>query len=424
MAREETISPTIHGQRPTARAAIETATNRPRSLYIHVPFCFHKCHYCDFYSFVDSRDRQPAFTEALERELVALAPFAGPVETIFIGGGTPTLLRPDLWRRLLQTLRERYDLSRLREFTVECNPETAASELFDVLAAGGVDRLSVGAQSFETRHLETLERWHEPRSVGRALELARSAGITRRSLDLIYAIPGQTLEEWEHDLRTAIALGVDHLSAYALTYEPNTAMAMRLKRGDIAAAPEELEATMQQRAVDVLADAGLERYEVSNFARLDGPGGGRSLHNLAYWRGESWLAAGPSASGHLRATTDGWSGGWRWKNVPRLTDWMDAVEQTGWSPVVDLEAPDPARGIAERIMLGLRLSEGIDALRLERAAARIDRGNELRAAVEAERRAGRVTRRGDRLVLSSEGWLFADGVAAELMASVSGDENL
>ena len=204
----------LHGQ----------GTPCPRSLYLHIPFCFHKCHYCDFYSLVDSRDRQEPFVERLEQEIRALGPLAGakPLQTIFVGGGTPTLLRPLLWERLLGVLHEIFTFGPQDcEFSVECNPETASAELFDILVQGGVNRLSIGCQSFDPTHLATLERWHDPASVACAIELARSAGIARLSLDLIFAIPGQTLEQWETDLRRALDFGITHLSCYCLTYEPN-----------------------------------------------------------------------------------------------------------------------------------------------------------------------------------------------------------
>lgn len=419
MSRPERISATIKGQRPTARGALESAHTPARSLYLHIPFCFHKCHYCDFYSIVDTGDRHAAFVDTLTRELETLARFASePIETIFVGGGTPTLLAPALWQRLLGEMARLFDLAPIRrgegEFTIECNPETATPELFDVLVAGGVNRISIGAQSFNETHLKTLERWHDPASVQRALALAASAGIERRSVDLIYAIPGQTLEEWDEDIDRTLELGVGHISAYALTYEPNTAMTMRLRLGDFDAVDEDLEAEMFQRTHERLSGAGFERYEVSNYARR-GAQSGPSRHNLAYWRSESWLAAGPSASGHLRTN----EGGWRWKNAPRLTDWERGVADGGLSPVDDLEPPDPARALAERIMLGLRLTEGLDAPALDADAANLGAGKALAAAEERERRAGRLARRGGRLVLTESGWLHADAVAAELMASLS-----
>src|SRR5690606_26072295 len=269
----------IHlGQRPGATPAgslspilaapdLREALPRPRSLYLHIPFCFHKCHYCDFYSIVDNRDRQEAFAARLGRELVALAPLAAPqpLRTIFVGGGTPTLLRRDLWEGLLKVLADNYDLAEIRagrgEFTVECNPETATPELMATLRQGGVNRLSVGAQSFDPRHPKTLERWHDPAHVGRAPELARGAGVERTSLDLSLAMPGQTLAEWGEDLRRGVELGVDHMSCYSLTYEPNTAMTKRMQRGDFAPADEDLEADMYELTVETLGAAGLERYE-------------------------------------------------------------------------------------------------------------------------------------------------------------------
>ncbi len=422
MDRSETISATIGGQRPTARDALASPHAPARSLYLHVPFCFHKCHYCDFYSIVDTGDRHEAFVRTLVRELETLAPYAtAPIETIFVGGGTPTLLAPAHWRELLSHLHRLFDLAPIRsgagEFTIECNPETATPELFDVLVAGGVNRVSIGAQSFNETHLATLERWHDPASVPRALAVAAAAGVERRSVDLIYAIPGQTLAEWEDDLSRALALdpGVGHVSAYALTYEPNTAMTMRLRLGDFEAIDEDLEASMFEHTARRLSAAGFERYEVSNFARTDAAGG-PSRHNLAYWRGGSWLAAGPSASGHVRTE----QGGWRWKNAPRLTDWQRGVEATGFSPVDDLEPPDPARALAETIMLGLRLSEGLDADDTLARARAIGAADAMDDAIRAETDAGRLEFRAGRLVLSDAGWLHADGVAGELMASLLG----
>jgi len=276
----DTAIPVLGQRRRSAREALcaggfprsPTWDSGPvRSLYIHVPFCFHKCHYCDFYSLVDTRDRQGPFVERLIRELTALAPWAGgqPLRTIFVGGGTPSLLRVELWERLLAALRERFDLSGMHpdgpgEFTVECNPETVTPELMATLAAGGVNRVSVGAQSFDERHLKTLERWHNPENVGRAIELARAAGVPRQSVDLIFGIPGQTLEEWASDLGRALALGTTHLSCYNLTYEAGTAMTARLKRGEFSPADEDVEVAMYAHTLECLRGAGIDRYEVSN----------------------------------------------------------------------------------------------------------------------------------------------------------------
>lgn len=394
-------------QRPaeTARGPLSAAggTDPVRSLYLHVPFCTHKCHYCDFYSIVDPRDRRAAFVDRMGRELAALAARTRgePLRSVFVGGGTPSLLGPALWRRLLETLRRHYDLSSPDlEFTVECNPESVTRELMDVLADGGVNRVSIGAQSFDRRHLGMLERRHDPENVERAVGLARDAGIARQSVDLIFGIPGQTPAEWERDLRRALALGTSHLSCYNLTYEPGTAMTARLRRGEFDPAREDDEIEMFRSARRLLREAGLERYEISNYARP----GHECRHNLAYWRQDQWLAAGPGAAAHVA--------GHRWKNVPRLDDYL-AVDDDGFAPIMDHEPPDPGRARRERIMTGLRLAEGLDP------AAVLDgpgRGDLLTVARGYERR-GLLTMDSARWRLTEAGVFLADRIAADLMAA-------
>ncbi|MGE3321322.1 MAG: radical SAM family heme chaperone HemW [Phycisphaerales bacterium] len=396
------------------------------SLYVHVPFCFHKCHYCDFYSIVDEHDRQEAFVRRLEAELRTLGPAArGPLRTIFVGGGTPSLLRPALWSVLLRVLRERFDLTPIdrrepgTEFTVECNPETVTPELAGVLLAGGVTRFSLGAQSFNPVHLKTLERWHDPASVGRALHTlldAARAGrhaAPRLSLDLIFAIPGQTLDEWAGDLDAALAHPIGHLSCYNLTYEPNTAMTARLRRGEFEPIDEDLEAEMYGLTQERLVAAGLERYEVSNSAR-SGALGGPSEHNLVYWRNESWLAAGPGASGHLRVP----GGGWRWKNAANLRAYLDSGD--GFAPRIEIETPDPGRAVRERIMMGVRISEGLDERALLEAAehAHAGAGDRLRTLARRAADDGFLHLESGRWRLTGAGFLCADHVAAELMRAI------
>lgn len=405
-------------QRPTPTAAFLAPPLRaprtarsPRSLYIHIPFCTHKCHYCDFYSVVDRRDRQAAFTRRLRRELAAQAPLAtSPLDTIFIGGGTPTLLHVDLWRELLDTLRREFDLSRIRssdgEFTVECNPETASLELFDVLAASGVNRISMGAQSFEPRHLRTLERAHDPASVAHAARLARAAGIDRVSVDLIFAVPGQTLDEWRADLDRALDLGTSHLSCYALTYEPGTAMTARRDRAEFEPADPDLEADMYELTVRHLRAHGLDRYEVSNFARP----GHECRHNLAYWRQDPWLACGPSASGHVD--------GHRWKNTPRLDTYL-TTDEGGLAPIVEHEPPDPRRALAERLMTGVRLREGIDAPRALADATALGAGARLAACARRRIESAHLADSAGRWAPTDAGFLIADRIAAELMDALA-----
>ncbi len=393
-----------------------------RSLYLHVPFCFHKCHYCDFYSFVDKGDQQGAFVDALVMELGAMAGLVSEgtgLSTVFVGGGTPSLLRVDLWRRVLDVLDELFGVRALSrsgglEFTVECNPETVTPELMGVLAAGGVNRVSIGAQSFNTAHLKTLERWHDPVNVERAVKMARDAGIARRSIDLIFGVPGQTLTQWREDLGRALAIaddpgaGLEHLSCYNLTYEPNTAMTKRLERGDFVASPEELEIEMFRVTREVLREAGFEAYEVSNFARGEDA---RCRHNMAYWRQEQWLAAGPSASGHVA--------GWRWKNTPNIGEWMRSVRENGGvSAAVDVEPPDAKRALRERLMTGLRLSEGLRVGVMLEHARMLDLEDALKAA--AARVIGKDLMTDDAGVwrLTEAGVLVGDSVSAEIFAGL------
>lgn len=380
------------------------------SLYMHVPFCFHKCHYCDFYSIVDTQDRQHSFVTRLESELSAMAEFARrPLETIFVGGGTPSLLSVPLWERLLARMGELFDLSRITsghgEFTVECNPETVTDALMVTLRNGDVNRVSIGAQSFSRAHLGTLERWHEPANVGRALDAARRAGIGRASVDLIFGVPGQTLDEWLADIDTALALGTEHVSCYALTYEPRTALTARLRRGDVQRIDEDLEADMFLATVDRMRGAGLDRYEVSNFARP----GAECRHNLAYWRQHDWLAAGPSGAAHVA--------GHRWRNVARLDDYLSSGP--GLGPFADHETPDVARSLRERIMTGLRLREGLDARTLAAEAERLEPGlgERLAAVAAAHSSGGRLVEREGRWSLTDDGMLVADAIAVDFFGA-------
>lgn len=398
-------------QRPTRFAGDPLADCPPssvRALYLHIPFCNHKCHYCDFYSLVDLQDRQEAFTHRLIHELHALAPYAGSLDSVFVGGGTPTLLATPLWEKLADALLANFHMdTNQTEFTVECNPETSSPELFAVLKAAGVNRLSVGMQSFDRAQLRTLERRHNPENVVRTFELARAAGINRLSGDLIYAIPGQSLDAWDRDLSAALNLGTEHLSCYNLTYEPKTAMTARLERGQFEPCDEDLEIEMFELTASRLAGAGFERYEVSNYAHP----GQACRHNLAYWRQDDWLAAGPSASGHAT--------GHRWKNLGHLDTYL-TNHHAGFAPIGDHESPDPARAVRERIMTGLRLSEGLDRglvmLQAENAlagsAAQLE--TEIRDCVSE----GMLADDRSRLRLTERGILFADGLAGRLMRCV------
>ena len=355
-------------------------------LYFHVPFCFHKCHYCDFYSIVDRVDarsnRQHDFVNALiaEFDFRVSSTHLRP-QTVFFGGGTPTLLRFELWQRLLMHLRRSGAMDDVIETTIEANPETVTQDLMHCLADGGINRVSIGVQTFNPKSLERLERWHDPASVHRAVDRVRQAGIENLSLDLIFAIPGQTLEMLQADLEQALALEPQHLSYYSLIFEPNTPLHEKLRQGKVQPVDESLERQMYQQVIQHLAASGFEHYEISNWARKGpcnttakyphpmstevsgsmllprqddpktfrpNPLARRCLHNLLYWHNANWIGLGPAAASHVA--------GRRWKNQPHLGHYLaDSTPPT----TVDHEQLKPEQSIGERIMLGLRMREGI-----------------------------------------------------------------
>lgn len=320
--------------------------------------------------------------------------------TIFVGGGTPTLMRAELWERLLGEMRRSGVLDRVEEFTVEANPETVTPELMNVLVAGGVNRVSIGAQSFQPPLLKMLERWHEPANVGRAVETVRAAGIENVNLDLIFAVPGQTMETLRADLDAALALRPDHLSYYGLTYEPNTAMTQRLKMHQFEPADEDTERAMYEAVLDRLDTAGFEQYEVSNWAKR-GAVDRRCQHNLAYWTNRNWLGIGPAAASHID--------GRRWKNRPHLGRYLDSE---GGPPIVDFEHLPEERRVGEELMLRLRLREGVPRPWLEQ---HLPRGDQRWRTINELTRIGMMEDRGDRLVLTRRGLFVADAVIGKLL---------
>ena len=390
--------PVVSTPATTLESALPEGPVAVRGLYAHVPFCFHKCHYCDFYSLVDREDRQPAFTDRFERDAAVLRErLATPLATVFVGGGTPTLLAPPLLARTLAAIA---DLPREPgcEWTVEANPETVNAEVAGILVAAGVNRVSLGAQSFDPRHLATLERHHDPASVGRSVGMLRAAGLANLNLDLIFGIPGQTVSEAIDDVERALSLGPDHLSCYGLTYEPATALHARRERGLVTPIDEEVEAEMYEAITARLAAAGFAPYEISNWSRP----GLECRHNLVYWRNEPWWAIGPSGSGFVA--------GHRFKIVPRLGDWLAAP--AGATPIVDHEPPDRGRFLSESLLLGLRLVEGIpDSLVVEATGQRADRGNTFAKAIAD----GLLERSGGRVRFTAAGRLVADSVLSELV---------
>ena len=372
---------------------------RPEAIYAHVPFCRHKCHYCDFYSVVDRRDRTGDFVNRFEQETLAVGRRIDPqaIRTIFIGGGTPTILAPHELKRVLDAARILGAGAVLDEFTVEANPETVDPSIARTLVAGGVDRVSIGCQSFDPRHLQTLERHHDPESVPRAVRMIREAGIRRVSLDLIYGIPGSTLEDWNRDLDTALSMEPDHLSCYGLVFEPGTALDERRRRGRIQPIDDALEAAMFESTRRRLSEEGFNHYEISNWARP----GERSAHNLVYWNLGEWVALGPAGAGNLR--------GVRYRNIPRLDDWLASQ---GPSRIVDVEKPDASIARGERFMLGLRLRDGIPRPEVEQL---LQDDPDRRATIEGCLRSGELEWRGSGLRITEGSIMTADAILSRLI---------
>ena len=323
------------------------------SLYIHVPFCERKCPYCDFYS-VEGTERVEDFLAMLAREIALREARADHTtfETIFFGGGTPSLLQPDQVEEILSLLHAAFPIRPDAEVTLEANPGTVTEGKLRAFRALGVNRISIGIQSFHDPELRALGRIHDGREAFRSIELARTAGFDNLSIDLIYSIPGQTPAQWEDTLRTAVGLAPQHLSAYSLLVEEGTPLARMVGGGTVRTNPEELEAAMYERTMELLGAFGYEHYEVSNYALP----GFRCRHNSSYWSHLNYLGFGPSAHSFWKDT--GGKSGRRWWNVADLSTYQERLRD-GTLPVETEDDVGLREMLDERIFLGLR-SGGLD----------------------------------------------------------------
>jgi oxygen-independent coproporphyrinogen-3 oxidase len=368
-----------------------------RHLYVHLPFCAHRCGYCEFVTAVGREDQHEAYVDALLAELELERHVLAPrVETIFLGGGTPTFTEPLALERLLAALPD------AGEVTVEANPETVTPSLARLLWRNRVNRVSIGAQSFQPRLLSVLERRAQPGDVRRAVYVLRDAGFDNISLDLVYGIPGQSATDLDADLAEALALEPEHVSCYELEAKPGTrfthANGVELERQ-----AESMESYFE-RVVAALSGAGYRWYETASFCRATGVGNGagrdlRARHNLAYWLGRDYLGIGIGAVSTIDAV--------RRRNAPRLRDYLGALA-AGIEPPRELEPLDAATRVRERVMLGLRLDEPLPL-----------RG--LRSAVDAEGLArveqlGLAVDGGETLALTRRGRFLGGAVTAEIVA--------
>jgi oxygen-independent coproporphyrinogen-3 oxidase len=384
---------------PAGGLAPAATPGRPFGIYIHVPFCATRCGYCDFNTYTPSElggANPDGWLAALRVELELAAAQLGappPVQTVFVGGGTPSMLGGDGLAAVLDAVRGRFDLAPGAEVTTEANPESTSPRFFDRLRAAGFTRVSLGMQSAAGHVLAVLDRVHSAGRAPAAAAEARAAGFEHVSIDLIYGTPGERDDDLRRSVDTALEAGIDHLSAYALVVEDGTALARRVRRGEVAAPDDDVLADRYTLLDARLSASGLTWYEVSNWSRP----GAECRHNLGYWDGGEWWGAGPGAHGYLGAT--------RWWNVKHPNTYASMLAERTL-PVADFERLDGADRHVEDVMLRLRLRTGLplDVL------SEVERERLGRA--EAD---GLVVRAADRVVLTDRGRLLADAVVRHLL---------
>lgn len=406
------------GLRPPLAALVETralhsltppgailATTSPASgtlgFYIHVPFCTKRCYYCSFNtSPLDDPASMRGYLTALRREIETLGalPWAGHVElaSLFFGGGTPSLLEADAMAGILDLVRRRFALDRGAEITVECNPESVTRDKLAAYRAAGVNRVSLGVQSLDDRILTHIGRLHDRRGARVAFEAARAAGCDNVSVDLMYGLPGLDVEAWTRAVDDVLDWGPEHLSAYGLTLDPGSLWGA----AGVSGLPPEDDVVAQYWALARVAQArGFEHYEISNYARP----GFRSRHNLTYWRAAEYLAAGPGGCGFV--------GDVRYANLKPLARYCAATE-SGTLPIDTFERPTPAQRAAERLILGLRTSDGVPA---DALAARAAGAPALARRIADWRAAGWLADEGGQARLTEAGFLVSDALFVDLL---------
>jgi oxygen-independent coproporphyrinogen III oxidase len=361
-----------------------------RHLYVHIPFCPKVCPYCSFYKEASDRNKTQAFLDAVLLELDRFGPGRVQPETIFFGGGTPSALSPRQLSYLIGGLRERLDLSVLREWTLEMNPATVSEEKAELLLSLGVNRISMGVQAWQSDLLDRLGRVHSAAQALRSYQILRRAGFKRINLDLIFGIPGQTPAQWEDSLLQTINLSPEHISAYCLTYEEDTEFFRQLAIGRLSQ-NELQDAELFEMTMDTLARCGYSQYEISNYALP----GEECLHNLAYWSGKEYLGLGPSAFSTVSGS--------RWQNIPNTSSYVEQIERAGNAQAFS-ESLTSETQLAEKIVFGLRMNRGIAEELVRPWSANIQ---DLESAGYLERQAGAISlSRSGRMVADAIGELF------------------
>ncbi|ROO83633.1 anaerobic coproporphyrinogen III oxidase [Actinocorallia herbida] len=378
-------------------SALAGLGGRPFGFYVHVPFCVTRCGYCDFNTYTASElgpgASRDSYADTVIDEIRLARRVLGeaelPVETVFVGGGTPTLLPPGDLGRILAAIDGEFGLAPGAEVTTEANPETVDRAYLDGLRAGGFTRVSYGMQSARPHVLAALDRTHTPARVPRVVEQAREAGFGHVNLDLIYGTPGESDDDWRASLEAALEAGPDHISAYALIVEDGTKLAAQVRRGVLAEPDDDAMADRYLVADELLGKAGMRWYELSNWALP----GGECAHNVLYWKGADWWGAGPGAHSHV--------GGTRWWNVKHPAAYAARLAE-GRTPAHAREVLDDETRLVERVLLEIRLREGCPLELLDAAAV-----------AEQEAR-GLVERVDGHAVLTLQGRLLADAVVRDL----------
>lgn len=375
-------------------------------VYLHVPFCATRCGYCDFNTYTPGQlgsgatqgDYLDAIVAELEMAVVKHPELARGADTVFVGGGTPSMLGAGGLRRLLDGVRNSFGLADDAEVTTESNPESTSPEFFEGLAEAGFTRVSLGMQSAVPHVLATLDRTHTPGRPAAAVAEARAAGFEHINLDVIYGTPGESMADLDTTLEAVLATEVDHVSAYSLIVEPGTAMARKVRRGELPMPDDDDLADRYERIDAALSQVGFSWYEVSNWAKP----GGQCRHNMLYWRDGNWWGAGPGAHSHLDGT--------RFYNVKHPARYA-AIISGGELPIKDSEGLTAEDRHTEKIMLGLRLAEGIDANllgedELDKARRQAEAGMVEFVSVDG----------GQRIQLTNRGRLLADAIIVDILS--------
>ncbi len=368
----------------------------PFGVYVHIPFCASRCGYCDFNTYTATELGASVVRETFHRHLITEVAMAGqrlgpvPADTVFFGGGTPSLLGAAPLIEILRAIDDHLGLADDVEVTCEVNPDSVDQEFFDQLRQGGFTRISIGMQSASNSVLRILERTHTPGAAARAAQMARSAGFAHVSMDLIYGTPSETDDDVRTSVALAVAAEVDHISAYALIVEDGTPLARRVQSGQIAQPDDDVAADRYELIDQLLTDAGFTWYEVSNWSRA----GGQCRHNLGYWRNDQWWGIGPGAHSFI--------GGHRWWNHKHPQRYVQGL--LDGDPRAGIEQPDERQRQMETVMLGVRLREGL-------AIADVPDPKALADLVGK----GQVQVSGDRVQLTASGRLLADAVVRDLL---------